>query len=476
MVKKKLDKLRSSEVETLPVNKLGVPRAFYETSEKTNNLIGKLMQSQGRGVSVSTESGKSVNITPVDFFSLPPDSSDDELLEFTRSMLGVDELDEKAIEKLSGCLKSAKDFFKNYLHISFPREIENLEEIRGGDGLLKLLRKTKALSPHDSGFSPMHCALVKAMYAEWLYQDAEFQNLVSEGGYFYDKIFQGSPEGYGRFHKLKPLDKKWDVVSIAGDDYHLLANVSSRNKDHDRCLCKFLRKPEDDILSANTDGIGLRFEVGSREDGVALLQLKIGELSETHGVEDTFEIEHTHFFGEHCSEERCGTGLREIAECLGISYTFKDNDNPHVNEKFESLSFKTRVPVPQGGVAGAMVVNRPLEVQIVLKENENEIKFSSHEIYEAVQKLSVVTRMFGSFSEEYLDLICQEASQRLSLENSGVKSKLTPEKIKNYIIENQISSTHLKRSGKKYYTADDQLERWESASMIPSAISRKPRN
>jgi hypothetical protein len=476
MVKRQIDELESPEVETLPVNKLGVPRAFYEISDRTNSLVNRLMKSQGRGVSVSTERGRFVNITPVDFFSLPPDASDADLLEFTRSMLGVDDLDEKAIEKLSGCLNPAKDFFKNYLHVSFPKEIDKLEEIRGREGLLRLLRKTKALSAHDKGFSPMYCALVKAMYAEWLYQDAEFQNLVSEGGYFYEKVFQGSPEGYGRFHKLRPLDKKWDVVSITGDDYHLLANVSSRNKDHDRCLCKFLRKPEDDILSAITDGIGLRFEVGSREDGVRLLKMMMSELHETHGVEDAFEIEHTHYFCEDCPKERCGRGLEEIAEYLGIQYTFKDNENPHANEKFESLSFKTKAPVPQGGGDGAMVVKRPLEVQVVLKGNENEVKFSSHEIYEAVQKLSVVTRLFGSFSEEYLDLICLEASQRLSLEESRNKSKLTPEKIKKYIIENQISSTHLKRSGKKYYTADDQFERWESASMIPSAISRKPKD
>jgi len=148
---------RPADEYSVPISELEIPKVFYSISDKTREFIKRLMDNRARGLSIEGDSNLRVNITPNDFFSLPEDASDDNLLRFCKNMLDVEEIDEKVIEKLSRCLVPAKDFLQNYLHISsFPKELRDLQEIKSREELLKILRKTRALKSHSKGFSPLY--------------------------------------------------------------------------------------------------------------------------------------------------------------------------------------------------------------------------------------------------------------------------------------------------------------------------------
>jgi len=141
---------------------------------------------------------------------------------------------------------------------------------------------------------------------------------------------------------------------------------------------------------------------------------------------------------------------------------------------------KIKLHLPQNGIEGGMLRERPVEIQIVEKGNKNELKYSRHEVYEAVQKLSVFTRLFGAFSEKYLDVICQEASD--NIERSGfskgqsVDGALSAENIKDYILREHISKVCISGSKKPRYVADEQFCRLEIADLVPKQIRRRTKS
>ncbi len=101
---------------------------------------------------------------------------------------------------------------------------------------------------------------------------------------------------------------------------------------------------------------------------------------------------------------------------------FSDRENPYSDINYKDVKISGgQVRIPKRGEEGALLVSRPLEVQFVLSGNSNEDKFSNHNIYEAKKKLAVTTRNLGSFTEDYLDVVVQEAAIRSGLGFDTIK-------------------------------------------------------
>ncbi len=101
---------------------------------------------------------------------------------------------------------------------------------------------------------------------------------------------------------------------------------------------------------------------------------------------------------------------------------FSDRENPYSDINYKDVKISGgQVRIPKRGEEGALLVSRPLKVQFVLSGNSNEDKFSNHNIYEAKKKLAVTTRNLGSFTEDYLDIVVQEAAIRSGLGFDTIK-------------------------------------------------------
>ncbi len=92
-----------------------------------------------------------------------------------------------------------------------------------------------------------------------------------------------------------------------------------------------------------------------------------------------------------------------------------------------------------------------------MSNNQNETGLVQNKIYKRIQKLSLFSRLFGSFSEKYLDKICQEAS-----EATGI----SVEKIKKHIVDDYLLKIKSASKNNKY-VSKEQFERWKEARILP---------
>ena len=145
---------------------------------------------------------------------------------------------------------------------------------------------------------------------------------------------------------------------------------------------------------------------------------------------------------------------------LGVSFAFEKNHSS--NKNFKAAKIRGEFEVPKEGKEGKLIMTRNFEAQVVLVDNKNETGLAQSKIYKRVQKLSLFSRLFGSFSERYLDLVCEEASEATSI---------SKEKIKKYIMDNFLIKLRL-TSGRIKYVSKEQFERWEKAKIVPVEILR----
>jgi hypothetical protein len=304
--------------------------------------------------------------------------------------------------------------------------------------------------------------------AEWLYEG--LQNPEKSG------LSVNDPESLSRFTPNKKKrsgsleedqDSDTEAIDILPIDGTLLQTLATfRGKSADRTITKMLSKPEFDIKKAITDGIGIRFEVDTRDDALKLILFLKQYL---FAGQDTVKLRDYQFLSQLPSEDQ--SLAMEMFSESGIG--LKEKSNAATSDQFESISLIGEIAMPiNPSNPQSMTNHRPVELQVVLKGNKNEHGYNGHEVYEAKQKLQAVSRLFGTVTEEYLDLVCAEAS-------AATSGKLTAEGIKNDMLERGfITAVKIKgeRRQKNRYYWTGHLDRLKKTDMLsPAIITRENR-
>jgi hypothetical protein len=406
-----------------------------------------------------------VNITPMDFFATSPDLSDDEIAEGIEGYLGVENLENK-IEAINKALIKSKDYIENYLHMKLPKEIKNLEDARNISDVIKIFKKTAAAKEGDRiGLAPAYCGLLSVAVASFEFEKKEMDGLMKESEYLYEAMFGSEKETesdeeseYKTFYYIKKKKSGYDRIGICNGSEIITGTSYFRGKNEDSLISKFINKPESTAEEAAKDGIGFKFEVKT-EDDLEKIVPEITKYFKNNFEAEDFVFENTKLLSADKLDEikeRCEEQLRALGE---RSLLVKENGNEYSNRNFRSFKVNGSLAVPMKGDIDSMKMRRHFEVQIVLSNNDNESGFSNHFVYEAAKKLSVVTRLFGSFTEDYLDLISDEA-------RTG--STISSEKIKEYLKSNflqEIKKT--KGYSKTRYVSEKNADRFLKSGIFP---------
>ncbi len=378
------------------------------------------------------------NITPIDFFSSCSDLSDQEIIDSIEAYLSIEKLEDK-IEEINRSLENSKIYIEEYLHMSLPKEIQNLEKLKNTDDALKIFKKT-AVSKNGKniGLSPAYCAMVSVLAAAFEFDKKEMRGLVNESAALYENMFSGKDSAIRNFHKIENIKQGYDKSAVFDELSGKIFIVDSyfRGKNENSFITKFISKPETTSEEVAKDGIGFKFEVKSTHDAAGLVPFLARYFKEKFAA-DNFIFENTNFF-DHNAIKEIETAVKKNRN----DFLTQNDFNKHANPNFECFKINGSLSTRKDGDVQGMKIRRRFEIQIVLSNNMNESGFSNHFIYEGSKKLFAATRLFGSFTERYLDLICDEASA-----GSGISAK----KIKNYFKNNFIVEVKAKGYDKKRY-------------------------
>jgi hypothetical protein len=432
--------------------------SFHDVARK--NTVGG---SVPKG-SVLFEGGISANgenITPIDLFSIPEGINDDQLDLIIAKNLNIpaNEL-EVRLSEISHYWDESKKFYQTFLvananpKATFPREIEKKDKFENLIDLRKTLRKATHLKKGENlGLGPFYCALFSIMIAEREYEKEEFSGLANESAYIKDKFFKADEDGIQYFYSSRNEDAEWTKVGVLiGDGSWMNARFTYRGKTRNSAVCKLASKPEFSASEIIKDGIGLKFEVSTKKDVENILFFLSVYMQDNFSASNIV-FENTALFDKNEKEE-----ISKKFGDRGVTYMSNVNKSSHKN--FKVAKIRGRMKIPQNGKDGNMIAERNFEIQIVLTDNENETGLAQNKIYKGIQKLSLMTRLFGSFSENYLDLISKEASEASGLSNA---------KIKDHILNNYLYKL-VSRSRDARYISRDQFERWKKAGMLPLEI------
>ena len=450
-----------NEHRKLPFNEANFdPRLPKEAKNGRRALSEEIMKS--RGVYIEGE-----NVTEGDLFSVPSAFGPEELVELIKEKFNASEINREFIKEVSEYFNKAKEFAKEYLLVEFPDEIENIKEIKSEKHLLRLLGKTRlGGSRKKSSYPHFYCGLAFIVLAENEFEKKEMGEFRSEGRYLYDKLFESDEHSMTYFHKVQSEDDEYDRVGIFVDGSYgkwINANIGFRGKGESSIVAKLIRDPKVNAGELVRDGIGLKFEVSTDDEAIELVKF-LGKYFKDNFKAKSLKVSDVGFLESDEKEV-----LAAELENLGV--TIDNENNPASNKNFKTLKLEGKVEVNKGGNSRAMKVPRNFEVQVFSTSSDKVEKgFAHHDVYRGVQKLSAYARLFGTFSDEYLDILCEETS-----ENSGIGV----EKIKDYMLRNFSSVIeHQDKKGNKIkrYGFTKHLERWKKSGLLPKDFIYRPFN
>lgn len=431
----------------------GLSKELYTSNNA--DLVKKTLDSKEGGISIN-----GANVTPVDLFYIPEGLSSEEKLEIIANGLCLKKEDLiKKLPEISKCWQESKRFLLEYLMPegnylkNLPKEIQAINEFKNLDDLEKVFSKTTKIKKGAGlGLSPYYCALATLTIATNEYQTEEFEGLKNESAYLVNQFFQECKSGTKHFHSRRSdeAEKEWSHAGILlNDDSWTNARLSFRGKTKNSVIMKLASKPEISAKEMIKDGIGIRFEVKDREEAKKLF-IFLSEFLPNNFDTKQLIFENTNLIDEKDSEF--------FDKLKSNNITFLQEGNPSTHKDFSSAKLRGAIKVPQNGKKDNMTLYRNFEIQIVPTDSKNETGLVQNPIYKRIQKLSLFTRLFGTFNEEFLNAMCQEASDETSI---------SKEKIKRYIIQRSLVRVSSSTSKIIKYISFDQFSRWEKAGLIP---------
>lgn len=397
------------------------------------------------------------NFTALDLGALPANLEQAEVMDKIQARLNTEEIGNKEIEKISLCLTKAKFFITDYLRLALPKEIVGITEIRSIEDFWKIIKKSEAIKEGKGcGLGPYYCMLLSIMLAEWEHISNDLDSLHDETEFLYESLFHEWIGDHQPFHKIvRNVDKEMDEIAISsGSDWIVGGKSTYRGKTECSVVGKIVREAGYSLPEIIKDGVGIKFEMKTPEDATTLFPLLVNILQKKHKAKDII------FENINCLSAEQAEKLKNILASQGVTFR-SEASNGSSSDKFRTAKIRANIQVPRGGAKDGLMVERMLEVQVNLSNNENETGLTQSAVFKRVQKLSIVSRLLGSFPEAYLDLICKEASEA---------SKIDQEKIKQHILQNFLYKLTIKKGKKPRYCSKEHIDRWKGAGIMPKEI------
>lgn len=366
----------------------------------------------------------------------------------------------ETLKMLTQALFYAKKYMEEYLSLELPSDIKRINSFKNTNDLFMFLRKTTGLKSGEAlGNSPYYCALVQVMRAELEYKRGDFDRLEQDAEWLENEIFEQKGKEFLHFIKRGNIDKDWNEIVVVSDNMEeapSTARFSSRGKTHERAVTKMLAKVHFSSSEAINDGIGLRMEVPNNVKEQELIPFLARYFTKR------FKASHLECKDNNFCEKVNEDDLANFKSSLEEEdVVFVPQDNAVSNKKYKAIDLKGYLRISDKK-------KQPFEIQIVRLGNENEDGMSRHEIYEPLQKMVVKTRLLGSFSEKYLDLLVNEAAE---------ETGFSKEKIKKYYLEHALVEVKSSQRNRriKSFAAKKTFLRLQEGNLVPSRIKlRKP--
>ncbi len=392
--------------------------------------------------SLETEAERSRK-TIIDLKRIPAESTDDQILEWAAVAihLPVESLKEglpATFQLLNEGLADAREYFialhaERYVPEPFP-------VVRNAPELVALVRKSAqingktGLPPSEDGVK--HCAIICAAIAGIEARQKKVANLIGEVEYVGQQLARPGKDGTQLLQFL--VQKKNRIVAGSENDQQgrrsfslfprsdskstrvIRGTVEWRAKQKLSIMTKFLERQDASAETAFKDGIAFRLTVEPQD--MAQVGKNLALWLTANFSAQGLKFENANAFSAVEWEQ-----LKEKMAHESLKVTFADSHKGSGISQGTYTAFKLvgRIFVPVAGNRTGELEPRAFEVQIIPEGVHNERKGLSHDIYDVVKKVSVMTRLFGGCPEDIFQQYVEEAARLSRLEVKNVHELLT---------------------------------------------------
>lgn len=447
------------------------PRSAEFFTHAAGDLARDLQLEGPKSTPSHEDRNQTLNVTMSDTFSLFPEISDDQIRVMVKKELRRGKEDPELHKALSPeevslfrqHLESAENFIGSVLFTRLPSEIQHLHlSIKNEASIVELLRRLVPKSRTTSPYAPLICAILKVAISYNEVDKKAFKSFKAEKEFLEDRLFAD-----GRFQILDIADR----VQVTDNKESIRFSYASRGKEMEGVVLKMTRKPEEDAEKVIRDGIGFEIEV-EEKDLVKLVPVIITMLLRLEADPGSLELENKNMVSaaswpdvssaiSEGAKKANSTSLRNLKCTTQI--------NPHSAKQYRAIHLTGRILIPDQGKTGNMKRSKPVEIKFVYKGNKNN---EDHPLFKAKQKLSVITRLFGSIKNHQLENVIQEAALSMDISERDAREQILPflEQIE-FKQSPKAESIRGKRTGSsepvRRWVDTEQFERLSQASLVP---------
>ncbi len=377
----------------------------------------------------------------------------------------------KAYEKLNEAYQVAKRFLVTTLKYTESEVYIVPTKLNTKEDLLGLLKNIRVINENTENvdLSKKHCRLVKATIAAYETKKHDADRLASITEYFEDSLLKEEN------HPFIPVNKyhKEGVEFLAEDENGFMIDgiLSSRPKETEGAMLRFINRPETNAETALADGTGARIVV-EKEQALKLVPVLCKWLIKDMGVSIPL-IENGNYLIQNLEIDE-KQELEKKLKAAGIPFDLTDH-TPNTNsgdfevlkivgslnfpDDYRSLLFRDR----KGKIKPPKEISKhafQFEIQLVSPDNKNEAGKNDHDVYNVKKYIEARTRLDGWCPKSAFDAFIQGA----------VKENLDAKTIEGYLLQKQGDAdapvVELGKGNKAVYLSFSVYERWRKLGMI----------
>lgn len=484
---------KEEELENIPV----IPVSLLGQNPGIDRKIERITSNLIEGVPVSVGDLEKP-ATAVDLQEPGSILTDEELLKWAENTIGIDlnkecknaseskEL-EKIYKKINDAYQKAKVFLVNVLKYN-KDEIFRTEptKLDSKENLLNILRKIKSVKGDNGGLgqSIRYCRLIKATMAtfETTKHDAEFLEKLTS--HFENSLIaneEEAPLGLVGNHK----DGIEFMVQDA-DDFLINGVLTSRPKEFNGIVLRYVIRPESNAATALEDGIGVRIFI-DKEQALRLIPILLRWFTEKMNM-DVVNIENRNYFTKEQEAD-----LKRRLSGSGDSCNFKEYSSNGVSsaDNFTALILKGQLSFSEEDASVVIrdskkntktyesisIHARKFEIQLVDPENENEKGENHHSVYDLKKFITARTRLDGWCPKTAFDEFINKASLESGMTSNEIRGFILGKRAENPSTQKRIAReapiVELEIERKTIYLAFSVYERWKELGLISAEFFAK---
>ena len=403
-----------------------------EVAQESNPLAVNNLLALGEPVTVRLTGGASTVVSPIDTLFIPKDFTDDQALALVRTSLGMESLDYAVLGKL---LKKAKAFYKNFLRMGIPSEIDKML-VENQTGLLKFIGKARLKKEQQefrfvSPYGPTVCALLKIAsaysqldrksYSEYRLIDTAMSSRINNQIDF----VEGVDEAGHHYREYEIRDRRYDRPRTIN------AKRLSPGDLENMFLTKMLSEPSYDAQSKLMEGPVEYQYVESPEDIYSLILLHCDTINRKNPLPQI-----TFYIGSNILSGALKTKLTKALDTKSIQYRFTDLKG----EKVERCTIQFEMGIVEDDGAPHKETKRKITFDFQLKNSKN--LSSNRYVNQAQNMLEAVCRLHGAIGPTYL----RRLMERVSTLTEEKVTKVQSAAMKGYVPLGFSSSREIKQA------------------------------